>query len=49
MAHHLADYARRGMDAVVAKPIQAATLFAALERVLDQAADEAEAEVLAAA
>ena len=49
MAHHLADYARRGMDEVVAKPIQAATLFAALGRALDQAGEETDAEVLAAA
>ena len=35
MAHQIAEYAAAGMDGHVAKPIDAAALFAALERALE--------------
>jgi signal transduction histidine kinase len=37
MHHQLAEYAAAGMDGVVAKPIQADDLYAAMERALDSA------------
>jgi len=45
MSHHIADYAAAGMDGHVAKPIEAALLFEALETALDaaEAADQAAA------
>jgi CheY-like chemotaxis protein len=43
MAHQLAEYAAAGMDGHVAKPIDAAALFAALERAVEPGETEAEA------
>ncbi len=43
MAHHVKDYIAVGMDAHVAKPIETAQLFAAMESVLDSAADAIDA------
>lgn len=47
MAHQIAEYAAAGMDDHVAKPIDAAALFAALERALEPG--EAETEAASAA
>ena len=40
MAHQVAEYTAAGMDGFVAKPIDIAQLFAAMERVLDGTAEE---------
>jgi PAS domain S-box-containing protein len=40
MAHQVADYARAGMDGFVAKPIEVARLFTAIEAALASPADE---------
>jgi PAS domain S-box-containing protein len=47
MRHHIMDYAAAGMDAFVAKPIEAGRLFAALQSAMDtrDAADTAAAKV----
>jgi CheY-like chemotaxis protein len=37
MAHQIEQYAAAGMDAHVAKPVDAASLFAAIEAALDAA------------
>jgi len=42
MAHQVADYRAAGMDDFVAKPIEVGQLYAALQRVLDAPAEEAQ-------
>ena len=41
MTHQLAEYLAAGMDGVVAKPVEIATLFAAMEAALAGGEDEA--------
>jgi signal transduction histidine kinase/ActR/RegA family two-component response regulator len=43
MAHQIAEYAAAGMDGNVSKPIKAQELFAAIQAVVDSAADRSEA------
>jgi CheY-like chemotaxis protein len=43
MSHQVAAYEAAGMDAVVAKPLDAAKLFEAIERALEPAEDQAAA------
>jgi CheY-like chemotaxis protein len=43
MSHQIAEYLEAGMDAFVAKPIEAARLYAALQAAVDgEASDGAE-------
>jgi signal transduction histidine kinase/ActR/RegA family two-component response regulator len=48
MSHQVADYRQAGMDGHVAKPIDIAQLFRALEAVIDDAATEDRASALSA-
>jgi CheY-like chemotaxis protein len=45
MRHHIAEYAAAGMDAFVAKPIEAARLYAALQAALETPAVDDAAKV----
>jgi CheY-like chemotaxis protein len=45
MRHHIAEYAAAGMDAFVAKPIEAARLYAALQAALEPAVAEGATKV----
>jgi CheY-like chemotaxis protein len=48
MSHHLEDYRRAGVDAVVAKPIQFAELASAMRSLLQQTADADVSELMRA-
>jgi len=47
MAHQVDDYLAAGMDDFIAKPIEVSALFAALERVLERAAESAPTRAVA--
>ena len=49
MSHQIAEYLQSGMDGVVAKPIEAGRLYAAIQVALDGALDQADADGTAAA
>jgi len=48
LSHQVADYIAAGMDGFVAKPVQIAQLFQALENVMDESASQADAPERAA-
>ncbi len=48
MTHQVAEYQAAGMDGMVPKPIDIATLFQAIEQALEPAGEEAQAEAMSA-